>query len=113
MYSNVRGIKGKKSSIIEILQENDPQLFLLAETHLRTDFGVNIKGYTFFGRKRGDKAGGGVGILARNDILTKITPHISERDIELMWISIRRKRYRPLLIGIYYGKQECRTTKMK
>ena len=28
-----------------------------------------------------------------------------------MWVSVRRKNLPPLFMGIYYGKQECRTTK--
>ena len=111
MYANVRGIKSKLISINEVLVENNPHLFLLTETLLRTDTGLNIPGYTFYGKKREERTGGGVGILVRNDVRNNVASHISEKNIEMMWVSVRRKNSAPLIIGIYYGKQECRTSK--
>ena len=106
MYSNIRGMKGKKNSLTEILHDNDPQIYLLTETQLRSDTGMKIDGYNFYSRKREGKSGGGVGILVRNDIVNKTAPHISDRNIEMMWISLRTKGERPLMIGVYYGQQE-------
>ena len=111
MYANVRGIKSKKNSLIEILHDNDPQIFLITETHLTTNIGIQIEGYKYFGRRREGKNGGGVGILVHNDVAHKTIPHISSRAIELMWISVRRKTTGPLFIGVYYGLQESRTNK--
>ena len=111
MYSNIRGLKGKKLSLTGILHENDPQIFLLAETQLRTNTGMSINGYTFYGRKREGGSGGGVGVFVRNDIRQNVAPHTSDRCIEMMWISIRRKNLPPLMVGVYYGKQETRTSK--
>ena len=67
MYANVRGMKGKKTGITEILQQHEPHIFLIAETQLRSDLAVSFLGYTCFHRKREGKVGGGVGILIRND----------------------------------------------
>ena len=111
MYTNIRGMKGKKNSLIEILHDCEPQIFLLTETQLRSNTGMHIDGYKFFGRKREGKNGGGVGILVRNDIADRVIPHISDRPIEIMWISIRRKQLEPLFVSVYYGKQESRTNK--
>ncbi len=85
MYVNIRGIKGKRSSLIEQLDSEKPHIFLLTETLLPTNTGIHINGYNFFGRARQSGKGGGVGILVRDDIINSITPHISDRDIELMW----------------------------
>ena len=106
MYSNIRGLKGKKTSLIDILHENNPQLFLLTETQLRANTGIKIDGYTFYGRKREGKVGGGVAIFVRNDIRSNTAPHISDRNSEIMWVSVRRKKLPPILIGVYYGKQD-------
>ena len=111
MYANIRGLKGKKPSLIEILNENKPHLFFLTETQLRSNTNEQIDGYTFFSRKREGKIGGGVAFLARNDIKNLLMTHFSERNIEIIWTSIRRKRQPPLFIGTYYGKQETRTNK--
>ena len=111
MYNNVRGIKGKKESLIEILDEYRPNMFLITETLLKCNTGFNIDGYTFYGKARDKCNGGGVGILVRNDMKNTTAPHISKRDIEIMWLSVRRKKLPPILIGTYYGKQESRTNK--
>ena len=76
LYTNIRGVQGKKSSLIENLQNENPHMFLLTETLLPTNNNLNITGYTFFGRARGDRKGGGVGFLIRNDIKNKVIPHI-------------------------------------
>ena len=102
----MRGIKGKKTGITELLQQHQPHIFLIAETQLRSDLAVSFVGYTCFHRKREGKVGGGVGILVRNDFRYNIAPHISDRPIEIMWISVFRSGDVPLIIGIYYGKQE-------
>ena len=111
MYANIRGLKGKISSLTEIIHEHDPHIFLLTETQLRSNTGINIKGYTLFSRIRTNAPGGGVAILVKNDILKYVAPHISDRDTELMWVSIRRKQQMPIFVGSYYGKQETRTSK--
>ena len=102
-----RGLKGKKNNLTEILHDNDPHLYLLTETQLR----MKIDGYNFYSCKREGKNGGGVGIFVKNDILNKTAPHISDRNIELMWISLITKSNRPIMIGVYYGQQETRTSK--
>ena len=55
--------------------------------------------------------GGGVGVLVRNDIKQKTSVHQATRDIELIWISVRRAKKRPIRIGTYYGKHLSRTSK--
>ena len=63
MYVNIRGVKGKQTSLIEQLDYEKPHLFLLTETLLPTNANIKITGYTFFGRERQNKKGGGIGIL--------------------------------------------------
>ena len=111
MYTNIRGLKGKRSSLIEQLSAEQPHLFLLTETLLTTNSDIQIEGYTFFGRARTGRLGGGVAILAREDIRNYIIPHISDRDIEMIWVSYKKKKCPPLFIGCYYGKQESRCSK--
>ena len=86
-------------------------MFLLTETLLPTNNDINIHGYTFFSRARRDRKGGGVGILIRDDVKNIITPHISDRPIEIMWVSVRRYGDCPLFVGCYYGRQESRCSK--
>ena len=68
--------------------------------------GFHIDGYTFIGRSRDKRSSGGVGILVNNNIKNVITPHETSTDIELIWVSVRRRHQKPIYIGVYYGKQE-------
>ena len=83
----------------------------MTETLLKSDTGIRLEGYQFYGRKREGKTGGGVGVLVRNDIRHNVAPHTSNRGIECIWMSIRRKGIAPLMIGTYYGRQESRCNK--
>ena len=98
-------------SIIEILDEIKPEIVLLTETHLNDNTGVNIHGYRFFGRARTDKSGGGVGILIKEEEKLRLAPHTSDKDIEILWVSIDRAPNKPLYIGVYYGRQETGVNK--
>ena len=104
-------MKSKISSLIEQLTSEKPHFYLLTETLLTTDTDMQIQGYTFFGKSRNGRGGGGVAILVRNDIINLVTPHISDRDLEIMWVSFKRKKCMPIIIGCYYGKQESRCSK--
>ena len=111
LYTNIRGFRGKKHSLIEILEDTQPHLFLITETQMRSNISEKIDGYTLFSRVRDQKNGGGVAILVRDDIRNIITSQVPERNIELIWAIIQRKKKPPLFIGSYYGKQETRTNK--
>lgn len=111
IYCNIRGLKSKMTSINDIVSELEPEILLLAETHLKNDVGVRLKGYTYFGRSRTEGSGGGVGIMVKNDIKSRVAPHTIDKDIEMIWISVRRHEERPMFVGVYYGKQESRVSK--
>ena len=86
MYANVRGLKGKKIGISEITQQHEPQIFLIAETQLRSDLTESFTGYTFFHRKREGKLGGGVGVLVKNDFRHNIALDINYCCINIIII---------------------------
>ena len=52
LYANVRGFKSKIKSINQILLEQRPHLFMITETQLRSNTGISLEGYSFYGRKR-------------------------------------------------------------
>ena len=106
LYANVRGLNSKLVSIKEVLSETEPTIALFAETHLPNNKGIKIDGYSFFGRAREGKPGGGVGIFVKNDMKVSVSPHHSTRNLEIMWASIHRDKETPFYVGVYYGKQE-------
>ena len=111
MYTNIRGLRHKRPSLIEVLESEKPDLFLITETLLSADTNIEIEGYTFISKARLNQSGGGIGILIANHRKTVLTPHTSDRPIEILWVSLRRKKDKPVFIGCYYGKQESRCTK--
>ena len=104
-------MNSKKDSLYDVILDIQPQMALFTETHLKTNASFKIDNYSFFGKTRDEKSAGGVGILIRNDLKHCVTPHLSNGELEIMWASIKRKRGDPLMIGVYYGKQESRTSK--
>ena len=111
LYANVRGISSKIACVKEVLAETKPDVALFTETHLPDDKGVKVEGYTFFGQSRKNQKGGGVGFLVREDRKSVVAPHITNREIEMSWVSIHRQCATPLYIGVYYGKQETTCNK--
>ena len=104
-------MNSKKLSILEIFGGLKPQIAFFTETMLKTANGIDIEGYTFFGRQRKNKSCGGVGIMVNNEIKTHVTPHETNRDIEICWISVQRKEARPIFMAVYYGRQETRNNR--
>ena len=97
--------------MIDVLGELNPQIALFTETMLKSGSRFEIDGYTFCGRNRDTKSSGGVGILVNNEIKDVVTPHETQRDIEMVWVSVRRRARQPVFIGVYYGLQESRNSR--
>ena len=106
MYGNIRGLTSKITSLKEVLSETDASIACVTETHLSENKGTLIEGYTFFGRARAGKAGGGVGIFVKDAMKQCVSPHYNNGGIELMWVPIHRSQQSPIHVGVYYGKQE-------
>ena len=104
-YSNVQGIKSKRNSLINIFEEVSPQIALVTETHLTLNSGIRIEGYTFVGKCREKKSGGGAGIFVENKIKGSVAPYISSREIEMIWVSVKRKGERPFLASTMENKK--------
>lgn len=112
VYTNTRGITGKMKSLKGVVEELNPQIMAISETKLNTDKNVIVDGYKWIGRPREGKQGGGIGILVQDEIRKHTNIHkIEQGDIEIMWITIRHRGNRPMTIGLYYGKQESRTSR--
>ena len=73
---------------------------------MRDNKGVNVEGFTYFGKGNEKGSGGGLGIYVKNDHKSIVSPHFSSRDLEILWVSVARGKEAPLFIGVYYGKQE-------
>ena len=99
-------MNSKKLSILEIFGGLKPQIAFFTETMLKTANGIDIEG-----RQRKNKSCGGVGIMVNNEVRAHVTPHETDRDIEICWISVQRKEARPIFMAVYYGRQETRNNR--
>ena len=106
MYANVRGLRSKLTCVNDLLNDVKPEIALFTETHLPDNKGIKFDGSSFFGKAREEKSGGGVGICVANHLKPIAAPHYSQRDLEILWVSIHRPNQVPIAVGVYYGKQE-------
>ena len=105
---NVNGIKGKIRSLESMLQTEKVTIALITETKLTGKQGINIRGYTWIGKNRNNKTGGGVGILVSNQVAQNATEDTSseeEEKLETKWINLEC-RPKNIKIGVFYGPQE-------
>ena len=65
LYVNVRGLLSKIASTKEVMSATNASIVCLTETHLTENNGIKIEGYSFFGKAREGKSGGGVGIFVK------------------------------------------------
>ena len=65
---NIRGAKGKIKSLESMMNTEKEDIALLSETNLKGKETINIKGYRWIGKNRQTRAGGGVGILIKENI---------------------------------------------
>ena len=111
MYANCRGIKGKKESFMEIVENTNPDIIVLNETMYKNNERTNIKAYKSYTNNREEKSGGGIEILIRKNIENK-TIKISEGSPGIEELTIRTESKKRIInIISLYGKIEGRETK--
>ena len=110
MYLNIRGIKTKLESLYEKVEEIQPTLICINETHLMEDDELEIEGYRFIRNDR-NSSGGGVLIGIREELYNVCTLVERKQEVEeSLWIVIDNSRIK-LRIGVIYAPQESRTSK--
>ncbi len=105
---NIRGAKGKIRSLESLLASEKVKIAAITETMFSGNEGYNIKGYTWIGKNRKDRKGGGIGILVSNCLSKHIREEDSvedSEDNEILWITLNT-RPTPIAIGTFYGPQE-------
>ena len=105
---NVRGLISKQNDIWDlILQPVDRTIhcFILCETWLNTvnRSRINVPGYTYVGRERTTKKGGGVGFLIRDDLKFRVKSEyeINSEILENYWIELKCNTDNVLIGSLY------------
>ena len=110
MSLNIRGLKSKLDSLMEKLEEVEPTVFCITETHLLKKEKINIEGYELYRNDR-DNFGGGIMIGVKIELYNICTVVKKSRNIgEMLWIAIDNERIK-VRLGAVYAPQESRTSK--
>ena len=72
LYVSIRGFKSKADSLYQLIQEQDIDLLLLAETKVYTNTAINIKGFQSFPVVMDRNTGGGLCICIRHGLLKSV-----------------------------------------
>ena len=109
-YQNIRGIKSKMESLMEKIEEYEPAILCITETHLMGSDPLEIDGYKIYRNDR-DSEGGGI-MVAVNEALQNVCT-IVEKDKtigETMWLVIDNSKIK-IRDGVLYAPRESRTKK--
>ena len=109
---NIRGIKSKIDSLKNIIDEVQPTMFCITETHLIKKESVKIDGYKILRNDR-DQDGGGIMIGLQKQLKDIYTIVEKQKEVEeSLWIVIDNKQV-AIRVGVIYAPQESRTAKAK
>jgi len=102
-YHNIRGIKSKWASLMNIIEEKQPTLVALVETHTKEqEMYERIPGYNIIRRERKEKEGGGIALIYKTSTMQNmitILPSEEENEDIILWIKIANSRIR-IKVGI-------------
>ena len=107
---NIRGLIGKQQALIQETAPKNPNkkvdIYILCETWLNehTNSMINIPNYSYIGKHRKNKKGGGVGILIHDTLTSKERSDIvlpCTSDLETIFVEIKTSKG-SLIIGSMY-----------
>jgi exonuclease III len=109
-YQNIRGIKSKMESLTEKIEEHEPTVFCITETHLGDKEPFEMEGYKIYRNDR-DREGGGT-IIAVNEAIQNICTIVEKDNTvgETTWLVIDNGKVK-IRVGVVYAPQESRTKK--
>ena len=100
---NIRGVRSKYHELLDICDKlNDPEVIVLCETWLKpSDPRPNIPGYSFSGCDRKNRKGGGIGILVKNNLKSRLFLEYETDSMECHVIELKGNRHNIIIAGIY------------
>ena len=113
MYCNIRDLKSKEESLKEIMEEQEPTMVCITETHLKEEDKLEFENYKIFRNDRKGKDGGGV-LIALDKKLINITIEVARdnENCETLWLVMNNAHGgwgTNVRIGVVYAPQESRT----
>ena len=104
-YQNVRGLKSKIDSLAETIDDYEPTLICLVETHLLKEEQIQIPGYKIF-RNDGTNNSRGILIALKEKLKTIVVEVNREEEIgQTLWVLLNNQKTQ-VSKGVIYGPQE-------
>ena len=108
LYSNVNGIKDKVASLETTTEALEIDIVAIAETKQKPP---RLQGFgKWRSTERKGRAGGGVGVCAKESISNKLTKVTNleqdDNNQDVVWTELTKTKNKKFYIGCYYGKQE-------
>ena len=104
-YENVRGLKSKIDSLAETIDDYEPTLICLVETHLLKEEQIQIPGYKIF-RNDGTNNSRGILIAIKEKLKTIVVEVNREEEIgQTLWVLLNNQKTQ-VRMGVIYGPQE-------
>ena len=86
----------------------------MTETLFKNNKKVNIQHYKQIGLNRQNKEGGGIGFLINKSTIKSYTIETNlNKTIGFISVKLNLSNNKPMMVCLYYGKQESRSTKKK
>ena len=98
-YQNVRGLKSKLDSLQEMLDDYQPSLICILETHMQKEEGIQIPGYSLVSHN-GRSANSRWTLIWVRDNIKNIS-----LELRSMWILVTKIR-KKIRVGVIYRPQE-------
>ena len=104
-YQNIRGIKSKIDSLTETVDDTNPTVICLVETHMLKEKEITIPGETIF-REDTTNSCGGIMIAVKDSIKTISMQIQHEKSIrQALWVQLHNQKIN-LKVGVIYAPQE-------
>ena len=112
-FHNVRGVKSKINSLRDKIDEVEPSVICIVETHLMDEDDLKFDGYSPPLRNDRDCFGGGILVAVRDEIKNICTVVLKKSKIgEMLWLVIDNGNVK-VRLGVIYAPQESRTSKQE
>ena len=105
-YQNVRGLKSKLDSLQEMIDDYQPALVCIVETHMQKEEEIQIPGYSLVYRNDRSANSGGILIGVRDNIKNISLELTQENKVgQSLWILLTNTK-KKIRIGVIYAPQE-------
>ena len=114
VYQNIRGLKSKVDSVQELVDDCQPNLLCLVETHMQEEEKITIPGYETIYRNDKTSNSGGI-LIAVKDTFKTITMQVKqETEVgQTLWILLNNQKKEKKSRSDICTTRTCDTTLIK